>query len=384
MAKIRTGALVAEIRNKLGDVVYTRNKYGAFSRLRVDPENAATPARTASRDRLTAAVLAWNDDLSDAQRNAWAAYALALSKKSGPVDGKAQTARSAFLTSYMNLDNIGVATLTDPPDQPLTGQVTNLSLTVDADTQTLELDGSVPAGTASQGLVILATPPLTPARYNCWSFARQITALAPGWAFPLDLWDEYTQLLDTPGQGYAVTVWVHAIAELSGLSAPRQSVRALATGDAAPMLYKTVVLTDAQIKALPTTPVDIVPFVAGRMIIPLTSVLQLNATAGAYANISAGPANYLATACGFDKSNRLQNNVLFTGANLRFTILPQASQLDAIPPTQIRIYVTAEAPTSQLTLPLRLYCINALGAFTGGNAANTLTVTTYYQLLLPA
>lgn len=384
MAKIVTGPLVGEIRNKLGAQVFSRNAYGPYTKSLPSGEYFETPARLTTTDRMAAASASWNDDLTDAQRNAWEIYAQATNKKLRVCGRRGLPGRPTFISAFINLDNIGQPTLTDPPDQPLAGAVTALELTVNTDTSTLSLDGRLPPDTPAQGLVILATPAVSVSRNYIWPNIRQIAAFPPGWAFPLDLWPYWTAKFPLVGEPSAHFVVAKPIAADTGLAGVQQLARGVDQGSGGAMYTKTVVLTDAEIKALPTSPIDIVPFSPGHMIIPFLCVLQLNALAGAYANVSAGPANIIAAALGFDKTHRLQNDLLFTGANKRFAILSPDSKLDAVPPTTYRIYHYAEDPAAETTLPLRLYCINALGNFTNGNAANTLTVTVYYQLLTPA
>jgi len=383
MAKITTGPLVSEIRNALGAQVFSRNQYGAYTRARTAPDNSPTPARLITRARITAASTLWSHTLTDPQRLAWMAYALNFQSRPGPVNGKPPTGRSAYISAYANLDNIGVTPLVTPPNQPLAGAVADLQLSIDCDSATFELDGNVPAGAPTQGLVVFATPPLNQGRYFGWHFARQISAHAPGWTFPLDLWDQYNEIFDTPAAPNVVILWAEPIAEVSGLAGPKQCVRALAQGEGAPMIIKTTVLTDAQIKALPTTPVTIVAAVVGKIIVPFLTVLQLDATAGAYANISAGAGQMFRTVCVTDKSVRILNTELLSGAAKECVFLASKFQLDAIPPTVPRLYVSPDDPAALTNQPLLLNSDNALGDFTGGNAANTLTCTTYYQLIDP-
>jgi hypothetical protein len=384
VAKIVPGPLVGEIRNKLGAQVFSRNAYGPYTKALPSGEYFETPARLTITQRMAAASTAWNDDLSDAQRRAWQNYADAIDKKLRVCGRRGLAGRPTFISAFLNLDNIGQPTLTDPPDQPLAGAVTALALTVNSDDHLFSLDGEVPPDTPTQGLVILASPGVSVSRNYIWPDLRQITALAPGWAFPLDLWAPWNAKFPLLGEPSAHFVVLKPIAADTGLAGVQQLARAVDQGSGGAMLTQSVVLTDAQIKALPTTPVEIVPFAPGKMIIPFMTVLELNALAGAYGNVSAGIANFISTYIGFDKAHRLRNDTLFTGANQRFVILTPETHLDAIPPTTARIFQYAEDPASELTQPLRLYCTNAAGAFNGGDAANTLTVTTYYQLLTPA
>jgi hypothetical protein len=383
VAKIRTGPIVAEIRNALGSQVFSRNQYGPYTRARVDPDNAATGPRVTTRNRLAAAVLSWNDDLSDLQRTAWDAYARANDKKLGRVGGRGLAGRATFISSFLNLSNIGATPLTDPPNQPVAGAVTNLSLTVDAETDLFELDGDVPADTPTQGLIIFATPPLPQSRYFNWPLARQIATYSPGWSFPLDLWDAYRSHFDDPGAPFAVTVYAIPVAEASGLAGVKQAIRALCTGEVANMLTKEVTLTDADIKALPTTPFEIVAAVAGKIILPLFLVLQVDTSAGAYTNITAGVGQFIRGIVGTDMTARALNSGTLGAAAQVLANLPSIQEADATPPTVNRFYAVLKDPAALTNVALELKSDNAAGNFTGGNAANTMKVRAYYQLVDP-
>lgn len=381
MAKFIPGPIVAEIRNSLGSTTFSRNQSGAYARARAGGGGARTPAQVVTRDRLAAAAAAWNSPLTDAQRLAWHAYARALTDRNGPLRGREWSGRSAFMSSFKNLDTIGVATLTDPPDQPEAGNVTALILAVDTDARTFTLDGQVPAGTPSQGLIVLATPPLNAGRFFGWHLAKQIAAVAPGFAFPLELWDEYREIFQAPAAGQAVIAFVHPVAEGSGLAGVRQASRVLATGSGVAVLQRITTLTDAQIKALPTTPLTIVPAVAGKIIVPIQVALQLDASAGAYTNISAGNANYIHWDIGGVFSNLTRNDLFLNTATKRYAPLTTRVLNDAIPNAVLELYNQRVGEGSVVAAPLELKSLNAAGAFTGGNAANTLKVTTFYELV---
>lgn len=383
MAKITTGPLVSEIRNALGAQVFSRNQYGAYTKARTAPDQTPTPPRVAARDRFAAATVAWESTLTDLQRRAWMTYADALRPRPGPVNGRPRAGRPLFISSYCNLDNIGVPTLTDPPDQPVAGAVLDLTGTINADAAVFTLTGTVPPDTPAQGLVIFATPPLSAARYYGSNLSKQIAAYPPGWSWPLDLQDAYREVFDTPAAPAVVIVYVLPIAEASGLAGVRQQARILATGEGSPMLIKTTVLTDAQIKALPTTDVTVVPAVAGKIIVPFILVLQADATAGAYANISPGNTEYFRLKVNTDKSSRIRNNRLLSGAAKECAILSIRQEIDAVPPTLVALYTSVDDPATITNVPAVLAVQNTAGDFTGGHVDNTLTVTTYYELLDP-
>ena len=153
-------------------------------------------------------------------------------------------------------------------------------------------------------------------------------------------------------------------------------------------------MTDAQIKALGTgTPVTVVVQAgAGIAIFPLATFLTTNFAAGAYTNID--PAAWLTVAVGTQGfgTTYLPNDTSITnGPTTRFTNVFGSTTPKRLP---LVPYIDTEGldDWGALTVPsarsdadnanLTVQVSNAAaGAFTGGHAANTLTITVAYFLL---
>lgn len=77
MAKIKTGPLVAEASGSVGGTVFSRNRYGQYTRQRRVPVNPNTAAQGAIRNAFTYITQYWRDTLTQAQRDGWERYAQA-------------------------------------------------------------------------------------------------------------------------------------------------------------------------------------------------------------------------------------------------------------------------------------------------------------------
>lgn len=121
----------------------------------------------------------------------------------------------------------------------------------------------------------------------------------------------------------------------------------------------TVTLTDAQIKALPTTAIELVPAPgAGKVVVPIKFVLIFNNDAGAYGNADQLPH--------LDTNGFSYGDDIIDPAGLS-SIYSHA--LDGMP---------SGNPGDLENQPIMLKTTGNVGNYTGGNAANYLKVTTLY------
>lgn len=153
---------------------------------------------------------------------------------------------------------------------------------------------------------------------------------------------------------------------------------------------KSITLTDAQIKALPSTPVEVLATVSGKVIRPVGGDLAMNWVA---------PYTNVATDNGYFQINESSGAVVLVGpvtdsglsiddlsalmggygAGFEKILCPlllfgNAGDGYAVPAA----YSGATWPTGGLVTDVGN---GGLGNFTGGDAANTLTITVYYTLM---
>jgi hypothetical protein len=125
MALIKYSALVAEARGKLGDIVLSRNQYGAYVRGKgklIDPESAA---QLTVRARLIAASQAWRT-LTDNQRLAWHDASQRATRHNVFGDASPLTGNAFFVRKYLRAIAADITPPTDPPYDSAPTQPTNL------------------------------------------------------------------------------------------------------------------------------------------------------------------------------------------------------------------------------------------------------------------
>lgn len=71
MANIRTGPIVTDIRGKVGDVIFSRNRGGSYAKGVSTKDWTPSTDRGEAQDTLELVATAWRDTLTAAQRQAW-------------------------------------------------------------------------------------------------------------------------------------------------------------------------------------------------------------------------------------------------------------------------------------------------------------------------
>ena len=149
---------------------------------------------------------------------------------------------------------------------------------------------------------------------------------------------------------------------------------------------RSVTLTDAQIKALPTTAIEIIPApAAGTFIAPLAAWAYLNWAAD-YTNlvdaensrVALGYAGTLISVLSPWNESELFNLLADGASHTAFTGL-QGTMRDAHIYTQGAGQFQDEPGV--LGAALEVYGVNSGGDFTGGDPANTLKITVWYGIV---
>ena len=156
------------------------------------------------------------------------------------------------------------------------------------------------------------------------------------------------------------------------------------------LLRNRTVLTDAQIKALPTTPVTLISAPgSGIRIRPIAWSLLADCSAGAYTNINTTYADvHLLIGTDYVGYGPVNDSTTTPALTLLSSLFGSATDRmfdSAIPPQQanggytqtINFFNRNQQENAALQIAIDN---NGSGAFTGGHAANTLTVITYCVL----
>jgi hypothetical protein len=228
VAKVRFGIVPADVRAKLGNVVYTRNRGGAVIRTRVNPLQTPTPNRTRVWNHWKTASTSWFTGLNDTKVRAWKNFAEQLNR----TDQYGQRIRYDALRAYYAVNlrrlQLGLNVLALPPASTMVHGLRSLSVTV--------ISGNPPT------ITITFTPSPLPAGHRLWIFAstslqigitqyqsyrRWIGASAAAITSPFNAAPLYNARWAPPFAGDGIGWKVHTVNEANGLMSPGIEFRAI-------------------------------------------------------------------------------------------------------------------------------------------------------------
>lgn len=177
---------------------YSRNRFGQYIRKRSTPVNPSTAKQVARRAAVTAASVNWKG-LTDAQRNAWKAWA----ENHPKVDTLGQTIYLTgfqwFVSAYQNAVTCGQIVPVIPPEEPVWNP--NIITGIESTDDDLTINGSAP--NANEHIIARFSAPRS-AGVSFEKDFRVVRILANGNVFPFNIKAEYVGVFGTPQPGQKI------------------------------------------------------------------------------------------------------------------------------------------------------------------------------------
>ena len=190
MAKIKFGAIVTDMRGKVGSQVFSKNRFGAYARGFKVNVISATPAQITARNRLATFSTAWRS-LLQSTRDAW--NEAVPNFKHTNIFGSiiSPSGFDLYVKLNCNLDQIGIARLVNPPSPGLIQNVSNLSIAADqvAGTLTISFDDSLVS--ADHYFIFSTTNCISPGIKYVKNLLRAIAIVPQGTASPYNAFAEF-------------------------------------------------------------------------------------------------------------------------------------------------------------------------------------------------
>jgi hypothetical protein len=227
MAKITFSAIVGDARKKIGGVVFSKSRTGAYVRRKVSPVQPRTTAQRAVRANFTANSKGWSGTLTAAERATFTQLAQSLTKKDRLGQSFQLTGAQLYQSISRNLHTIGVADLITAPANQVVSDLGGLTL-AEVMSETSPLSGrgitvdptNMPA--TGEYLVITAAAPLPAGRtFVGKGKYRIIQTVAPGTASPLftlpiDVTAAYEAKFGALSTGQTIHMQINNISSVNG------------------------------------------------------------------------------------------------------------------------------------------------------------------------
>lgn len=185
MAKILFGAGVADARNKIGGHVFSKNRNGAYLRMKVSPSQPRTAKQLNVRAAFGNFSAAWGADLTDAQRLGWIALASGVTIPDRFGNPQIPTGLQMYQRVNRNLHTIGAPRMDDAPGGTGVESLVSVALTATFTGGILSVAFTPTPLGATSHLVVTATPNISPGKSFFTPFLKLVFAdPAPATASP--------------------------------------------------------------------------------------------------------------------------------------------------------------------------------------------------------
>jgi len=201
-------------RGKINGTVGSKNRSGAYLRVKVTPTNPQTVFQLTARNLLSSLSQAWRS-LTQARRDAWDSAVADFAKTDVFGDLRNPTGKNLYARLNANLVNTGNAQITSPPLPAGGGQVIAGTLVMtNGGAKTI----AHTADSAGHTIQVWATPGVSPGKKFLKNNYRLIDTFVGGAASPADISTAYEARFGEPAVGTRVGVRLVSVNDTSGES----------------------------------------------------------------------------------------------------------------------------------------------------------------------
>ena len=195
MAKIKFGQLISEASGKVAGIVFSKNKYGAYTRQKVSPINPQTTAQSRVRQFLASAAGAWKS-LTEAQRLQWSSAVQEWKKTNIFGDAQVLSGFNLFCKCYKTAKDISETVLSNYAGSAAPAGITSVSAEFDVtpDAAAITFAPAIPSG---EKWLLFATAPVSLGKTFVKSEYRLIKVLASTDTSPYDAVADYKAIFGT-------------------------------------------------------------------------------------------------------------------------------------------------------------------------------------------
>lgn len=215
MAKILFTAVVADMRNKLNGTVFSKNRYGSYTRTKVTPVNPQTDLQQEVRNRLSTNSQNWRG-LTESQRLGWINAAPNFPRTDIYGNPKILSGNALYVALNNNLMNVNETAISDAPNPVAIPALSITSLTATAGTQSLSLGFDPSAVPTDFALLVQATPNVGPGISFVKNKFRKITFASAAVSSPLNILTAFQGHFGNVVEGMKIYVRCQLISTVTG------------------------------------------------------------------------------------------------------------------------------------------------------------------------
>jgi hypothetical protein len=220
MAIYTPGPAIGQISGKIGNTVFTSNRYGQVIRTRTIPTLVQNDYTNAARGRLAALSQDWGD-LTDAQKEAWRTWA-----QVNPVVNRLGASvilqpSAAYIQLNARILQAGGTQIDDPPTIGAPSAISGMTLTAETVPDLISVAWTSGALGANEKLAIWAAVLDNPGRTYYRNLLKLVKICAAATATPQDAATEITDRFGTIINGQKVIVEVEVWDYVTGLVSGR-------------------------------------------------------------------------------------------------------------------------------------------------------------------
>lgn len=228
MAKILFGAGVADARNKLGGHVFSKNRSGAYLRMKVSPSQPRSTKQLNVRANFGALSKAWGMDLTQVQRDSWAALASVNPVPDQFGNPQVLTGANFYQRVNRNLFSINEPRMDDAPIDQAVDAIVSVSVAAQVSGDILVLTFVPQTVDPDFTLVVQATPPVSPGKSFVTPLLKQVATLDFGaGGSPFDFFTAYHDVFGNLQETQKLAVNVFTINKTNGAASTPASASAI-------------------------------------------------------------------------------------------------------------------------------------------------------------
>lgn len=215
MAKVKFGAIATDVRNKVGGIVYSKNRYGSYIRAKVSPVQPRTQAQVEARNSFRLLAQKWANELTESQRAAWETFA--KDHKVTDVFGNSLELSGISMFQRVNrgIMEVGGNIVVNAPSNFSVDSITSASVVASVADQKLEISFEA-TGNNFDTLYVWATEALPSGVNYVKNRLRMISDYEIGNMSPQNLFSQYVSRFGMPSVGQRIGLLVSTLNQSNG------------------------------------------------------------------------------------------------------------------------------------------------------------------------